>query len=155
MQSIRIEKIVSEEILPKCATILVMAYNSEPWNDEWTQEIALRKLQCFYHSPDFMGLLAFMDEQLVGACVGNIEPYYTGDYFYLKEMFVLPGSQHSGIGKAMMQYLKNELTKLGIRQMMLFTSGDFFPFHFYEKSGFKTLENMVMMHYEHTDQVIK
>ena len=148
MHTITIEKITSRQILQACASILVDAYNSEPWNDEWTPETAFRKLDCFYKSPDFIGLLAYQDGKLIGACVGNIEPYYTGDYFYLKEMFVSPEAQKLGVGKKLMESLKIQLAELGIKQVILFTSNEFFPFNFYEKAAFKVMEGMVMMHYE-------
>ncbi len=147
MGQIIINSIESKALLGKCASILVEAYNTEPWNDEWTEEKALEKLECFYDSPKFIGFLAYEGDEIKGACIGNIEPYYTGDYYYLKEMFVSPSAQKKGIGKKMMDALKQHLEHLGIRQIVLFTSKDYFPFNFYEKEQFKTMEGMNMMHF--------
>lgn len=148
MHNIIISKISSKDVLKDCAEILTRAYNSEPWNDEWTVDKAYQKLACFYECPDFIGFTAFVDGELAGACVGNIEPYYTGDYFYLKEMFVDPKVQKSGVGKALLADLKEHLDTIGIHQMILFTSSEFFPFKFYEKSGFSVMNGMVMMHFD-------
>lgn len=136
MEHIKIQRIESKEVLSLCAKILVEAYNAEPWNDQWTAEKALEKLECFYHSPKFIGFLAYEGNDLKGACIGNIEPYYTGDYFYLKEMFVSPSCQKRGIGLKMMEALKQHLELLEIEQIILFTSKDYFPFNFYEKVDF-------------------
>ena len=148
MDQIKIRKIESSNELRSCADLLVAAYNAEPWNDQWTHEKALEKLECFFHSPKFIGLVAYQGEDINGACIGNIEPYYTGDYFYLKEMFVAPSAQKRGIGKQLMVALKEHLEQAGIRQMILFTSKDFFPFHFYEKENFSAIDGMQMMHFD-------
>jgi GNAT superfamily N-acetyltransferase len=147
MERIQISPILSADVLGACANLLVAAYNAEPWNDAWTPEKALEKLTCFYNSPKFLGWTATLDGQLVGACVGNIEPYYTGDYYYLKEMFVSPEAQHQGIGKQMMASLKIHLQTIDIQMIILFTGNELFPFEFYLKSGFSEMEGMRMMHF--------
>lgn len=148
MEHIKIKKIETQDVLSACAKILMDTYNATPWNDAWTAEKALEKLECFYHSPKFIGLLAYEGNELIGACIGNIEPYYTGDYFYLKEMFVTPSCQKKGIGLKMMETLKQHLASLEINQIILFTSKDYFPFNFYQKGGFNTIDGMQMMHFE-------
>lgn len=147
MDNISVIPIESLQILDKCAEILVSAYNSEPWNDNWTQEKALEKLTCFYNSPKFFGWLAFQDDQLVGCCVGNVEPYFTGDYFYLKEMFISPALQGKGIGTRLLTTLKGHLETIDIKTIILFTGKDFFPFDFYLKHNFQEMEEMRMMHF--------
>jgi len=147
MKRLVIKQIESQEELTTCAKVLVEAYNAEPWNDEWTTEKALEKLTCFYNSPKFIGYTASIDSEVVGCLVGNIEPYYTGDYFYLKEMFVTPGIQKQGVGKQLMETLKQQLSSIDIQNIILFTGKDYFPYDFYLKSGFNTMEEMRMMHF--------
>ena len=147
MDAIKIEKIESKQILYTCADILVEAYNAEPWNDNWTKEKAAEKLLCFYNSPKFIAWTATIDNKLLGCVIGNIEPYYTGDYYYLKEMFVAPKSQKKGMGKQLMATVKNHLKTIDINTIILFTGKDFFPFDFYLKSGFNEMEEMRMMHF--------
>ncbi|PBQ33894.1 GNAT family N-acetyltransferase [Sphingobacteriaceae bacterium] len=146
MKKITIIKIESPKSLPSCAEVLVNAYNSEPWNDEWTKDKALEKLMCFYNSPKFLGWMAYENDKLLGCCVGNIEPYFSGDYFYLKEMFVSFDAQHKGIGRELMNVLTAELERININAIILFTSSEFFPFEFYNKVGFNEMEGMKMMH---------
>ena len=147
MDTIKIEKIETSQILYHCADILIEAYNAEPWNYQWTKEKAEEKLMCFYNSPKFMGWTATINNKLLGCVVGNIEPYYTGDYYYLKEMFVAPKSQKKGMGKQLMATVKNHLKTIDINTIILFTGKDFFPFDFYLKSGFNEMEEMRMMHF--------
>lgn len=151
MISVKIQTIKSAEVLENCAEILVQAYNSEPWNDNWTKGKALEKLTCFYNSPKFIGLMAFIDDQPVGCCIGNIEPYYIGDYFYLKEMFVSPQFQHKGIGRKLIESIKAELNKMDIETIILFTGKEFFPYDFYLKEDFAEMDGMRMMNFGKTE----
>ncbi len=145
--NIEIKTIDSIKSLKDCAKVLVDAYNAEPWNDNWTNEKALEKLICFYNSPKFLGWMAFQEGKLLGCCVGNIEPYYTGDYYYLKEMFVLVQSQRSGIGSALFNAVKQHLANIDIKMIILFTSNTGFPFEFWKKSGFGEMDDMRMMYW--------
>ncbi len=146
IEELHIEKINSIQTLEKCAELLVEAYNAPPWNDNWTKAKALEKLTCFYHSPQFFGWTARQDTHLLGCCVGNIEPYFSGDYFYLKEMFVSVHAQRKGVGFRLMAVLKGYLETVDIQTIILFTSRDVFPFDFYLKNGFREMEGMRMMH---------
>ena len=150
MDDITIKKIESNTILSRCADILVDAYNAEPWNDNWTRKKALEKLTCFYDSPKFLGWTAWHGDKLLGCCIGNIEPYYSGDYFYLKEMFVYHADQKRGIGTRLMTTLKQHLQTIDIKTIILFTGKDFFPFDFYIKTGFVVMEEMRMMNFGQT-----
>lgn len=148
MSHFNIFPITDPQILEQCATVLTEAYNAEPWNDNWSHQKALEKLQCFFQSPKFFGWVAYDGDTLAGCCVGNIEPYYTGDYFYLKEMFVSPGYQGKGAGAQLMGVVRQHLDSIDIRTIILFTGKDFFPFDFYLKQGFAEMDGMRMMHFE-------
>jgi len=140
-----IKPIKEKSELKACASILMAAYNAEPWNDKWTHESALAKLECFYVSPKFHGWMLFEGDELQGACVGNIEPYYTGDYFYLKEMFVSPKVQRKGTGRMLFERIKSDLVNLKIEMVVLFTSNESYPFDFWKKEGFEEMNGMRMM----------
>lgn len=144
-EKITIEKIETESDLRKCALVLVDAYNNEPWNDEWTEEKAFEKLHCFYNSPKFLGYCIMVDSELVGGCVGNIEPYFSGDYFYLKDMFVKHSFQNKGIGKKLFEHLDKELTIVGIKTQILFTGSETPAYNLYKKYGYEEFESMKMM----------
>ncbi len=145
MNDIKIERITSTSCLPQCAEVLVQAYNAEPWNDEWTKEVALEKLMLYYNTPKFIGWTASLNGQILGCCVGNIEPYFSGDYYYLKDMFVLPASQKKGIGLGFMTTIKAHLASINVTMIILFTGQQHFPFNFYQKEGFTEMEGMRMM----------
>ena len=147
VEKVIIERIRSKAPLEKCAEILVKAFN-QAYGDEWTKSQALVKLNTFYNSPKFMGWVAKQNENIVGACIGNIEPYFTGDYFYLKEIFILPKYQGKGIGNNMMQIIKEELKEMDIKMMILFTVNEGHQYKFYLDNDFEEMEGMRMLIYD-------
>lgn len=145
MEKIRIERIESREALQQCAVLLTEVYNAEPWNDNWTEETALEKLEYSFNAPKFFGLMAWEETHLLGCCVGNIEPYFMGDYFYLRDMFVSVSSQRKGVGSQLINSLKEYLETFDIKAIILFTSSEHFTFNFYQKNDFKIMEGMCIM----------
>lgn len=152
MNEFKIERINSADTLDRCAEILVETYNSKPWNDQWTKEVALDKLTIYFNTPKFIGWTASKNGQIIGCCVGNIEPYFTGDYYYLKDMFVLPTSQKLGIGANFMRTIKQHLDSINVKMIILFTEQQHFPFNFYQKTGFAEMDGMRMMIFNNSEQ---
>jgi len=144
-EKIVIDKIENEDDLRECAKALVDAYNNEPWNDQWTIEKAFEKLHCYYKSPKFFGFKAIVDSQVIGGCVGNVEPNFTGDYFFLKDMFVQYAFQNRGIGKMLFERLDDELSTNGIHTQILFTGSETPAYQLYKKYGYEEFESMKMM----------
>ncbi len=141
----KIHEIKNKDQLNICASLYKDVFNSEPWNDNWTEAAALDRLNDFFDTPGFIGLCAFENEKLTGCIIGNIEKYFEGNYFYLKEMFVSRNCQRRGIGKELITELEAKLNDRGIKNIILFTSNNMFPAEFYAKNGFTVLGNMCMM----------
>ncbi len=55
--------------------------------------------------------------------------------------------QKKGVGAKLMTTVKTHLKTIDINAIILFTGKDYFPFDFYLKSGFNTMEEMRMMHF--------
>lgn len=151
MEDITLKMIDSTDSLKKCAALLAEAYNAPPWQDNWTEEKAFEKLNFYFNSPNFYGLMAFQGDKIAGGCVGNIEPYFTGNYFFLKDMFVSVGSQRQGVGSRLIMALREYLDSSGVNTIILFTSNQHFTYDFYMKNDFKIMEGICMMHYGPTD----
>ncbi|MDB5158369.1 MAG: Spermine/spermidine acetyltransferase [Mucilaginibacter sp.] len=140
---IKIEKITSVKQIKKCAKFYPAAYNTEPWNDNWTYETATALLSCYYNTPKFVGWIAAIDEMIIGCAIGNIEPYYSGNIFILKELFVAVDAQNSGAGSSLLATVKNDMDEAGVKMTILFTRRPIVDF--YTKSGFIEMEGVVAM----------
>jgi GNAT superfamily N-acetyltransferase len=143
--TMHINMIETKQQLEPCAELYKAVFNGEPWNDEWTSLLAYRRLEDIYNSPGFIGVAAFVDQQIAGCIFGNIEQYYTGAYFNLKEMFVTTALQRQGIGQQLFEYLWAHLRQRQITSVLLFTSKDLFPYTFYTRHGFHEVHGMRML----------
>jgi len=142
-----IERIHSPKQIEQCAQIYPLAYNAEPWNDNWTNDTAKALLKCYYNTPGFEGWIAWQDNTILGGIIGNVEPYYSGNIFILKEVFVAVNAQGTGIGGRLLSAMKRDLDKLNIKMIILSTRKPIFDF--YIKSGFKEMEGVGTMVYSY------
>lgn len=145
--NIVIERIRSIKQIEQSAEIYPGAYNTEPWNDNWTTETATALLTCYYNTPGFIGWIAKQNDKIIGCVIGNVEPYYSGNIFILKEVFVSVSSQETGVGSSLLTIMKNDLKKIDIKMVMLGTRRSIFQF--YTKSGFKEMEDVGLMIYSY------
>ena len=126
--------------LKKCAEVFSRAFSNTPWNESWNTESALERISHFYDSKGFCGVLAEEGEAL-GFVLGNIEPYFSGPIFYLREMCVDPELQNSGIGKKMLTRIEKILELKGVKVIYLITERDIPAAQFYIKRGYKVDKN--------------
>ena len=132
---------ISEQDLPACAELFAQVFSQPPWNEPWSQEAALQRLSHFYQSKGFAGVL-LQDHGLLGFALGNIEPFYFGDLFYLREMCVDPMAQNAGNGQRLMHALQETLQQQAVKGIYLTTEHQIAAASFYQKQGFQPSEAM-------------
>lgn len=141
-----IYKEISNEDIPRLATIYVKAYNCPPWNDKWTNKLATQKLDELINCNNSFGMVCIDDlDNIIGAIIGDIETYYDCKHCFIKDFFVSPTWQTKGIGSTLMHEFEKELLKKGISTTYLFTSCTDSTEEYYKKRGFETWNGMVMM----------
>ena len=146
-------RLVEQGDLTQCAEVFVEVFGSAPWNEDWELVNALARLEELYRTPGFYGVIARDDaevpatdlRQVLGFAMGHTEPWRRGKHFYLKEMCVVPDQQRRGIGTVMIQALCRDLAKMGVDGAYLTTRRDSPAQAFYEKCGFGTNPNMILM----------
>jgi aminoglycoside 6'-N-acetyltransferase I len=136
---------LKETHLKGCSELYVKVFNVEPWNDRWTLESAYNRLYDIMISPNFIGIAYEKEGEIKAAIFGNCEHWYEGMHYNLKEMFVTPELQGSGVGTRMLKALEERLAKLGVINIVLFTSRETETSYFYHKNSFNELEDMRMM----------
>ena len=112
-------RIVTAEDHAALAAALAQAYSEAPWNENWTQERALRRVQGILGNYEGMGLKAVEDGRIVGGLLGFVDPYAEEDFFYISELFVVPEHKRQGIGKQLMQAVEPYLREKGIAVVQL------------------------------------
>ena len=130
--------------LGSCADLYVSVFNQEPWNDEWTIEMAQTRLTEMLNTPGSLGYTANSEVEVIGFVLGYREQWYSGKHFYLAEMCVAPQLQRSGVGSTLLDHLVRELREDTTEQINLFTMRDTHASSFYTKYGFRKNTQMEM-----------
>lgn len=133
------------EHLETCSAIYIDTFNREPWNDNWTKDTSYKRLKDIYDTPGFFGLVVFDNEELIAAVLGNLEQWFEGYMYNLKEMFVKYDKKGEGVGSVLMTELEKYLLQMGTTSINLFTSKGDLTEKFYLKNGYSSEDDMIMM----------
>jgi aminoglycoside 6'-N-acetyltransferase I len=139
-----IRKLTNDDLV-ELVSLYVNVFNSEPWNDKWTEDTAFIRLIDIMNNAGFIGLAYEEKGEIVGAVLGNREQYFNGIHFFVKEMFVRVEDQKKGVGSKLLEELEKEAKKESVINIYLFTSKGNGTYDFYVKNNFKELKSMCMM----------
>ena len=124
-------KQINQNDIPTLA--VAMAYSEEPWNENWTQEKAERRIRAVLGNFEAMGLATFEDGKIIGAVLGYVDPYAEEDFFFVSELFVIPKKKKNGVGKQLLAELEKSLNEIKMNVIQLISIDYNEPF--YKKCG--------------------
>ena len=122
-----------KEDLNECAELFVKTFSKEPWNEPWDFENAKKRLNDVVLTPGFRGAVLRNDEKIEGVILGNLEQWYDGEHFCVKEFFVDSSSQGKGTGKKLLNALDFWTMKGSTAEA------------FYNKRGYEIPKELIMM----------
>ena len=131
--------------LDEYAELYAAVFNSEPWNDSWTKETAVIRIENMMKTNTFIGKAIYCKDDLKGMIWGQKEQFFNGIHFQIQEFCVKTSEQSKGYGKALLQALKEELSAIGVTNTYLITSKGERTEGYYAKRGFITSDYMVLM----------
>jgi aminoglycoside 6'-N-acetyltransferase I len=134
-------RLITENDIRDCAKLFSYVFSIEPWNEPWTEEGAFKRLNHFFESKGFVGVLLESDD-LMGFALGNVEPFHFGDMFYLREMCIDTKKQNSGYGCKLLERLEDNLKSMNVNSIYLTTDIEIPASKFYQKHGFNLKNTM-------------
>ncbi|MDJ0703878.1 MAG: GNAT family N-acetyltransferase [Leptolyngbyaceae cyanobacterium MO_188.B28] len=131
--------------LNECANLFISVFSNSPWNETWTQEAALERLEDCYNTPGSYGIVAIVEDTVCGFAIGHAERWYQDKHFFLREMCVQSTKQRNGIGSKIIDLLQRSLVSERVSVIYLLTMRDSPAEAFYEKCGFLKNSKMIVM----------
>ncbi len=132
---------------PACADELIAAFRESPWDEVWTPEQAIDRIDGIMSARVSRGYVCMNGTLCISMLCGRIMTYQDCKLFYIDEFSVHPAYQRQGIGSRMLAFLREELRKepTPISHISLITERGFPSVAFYEKNGFIELQNELTM----------
>lgn len=127
------------------AGLFLSVFNSEPWNDSWTKELAAVRIEDMMRTNTFIGKALYCDGDLKGIIWGQKEQFFDGVHFQIQEFCVKTSEQKKGYGTALLRSMEQALREAGIVNIYLITSRDERTEGYYSRKGFTTSDFMIVM----------
>lgn len=139
-----IRKVTIDDI-DEITELYIETYRQEPWNENWKREIARERIKDSIENNSAENYCINKDNKIIGAMFGRRNYFIDKKELYIDEYFIDYKNQRKGIGKLFLEYIENELKQKNYSSIVLLTKRAFPSELFYNKNGFGTSPNMILM----------
>lgn len=138
------EKIEMKDI-NKLSDIFMNAFNSSPWNEEWTHENSSEHLSMMIECSNYYGMVSRDDGDIVAFIIGHYQSFYTGLQFIIDDFCTDVNKHGKGYGKTLLDEFSESLKEKGVKKIILNTLNTDRTEGFYNNRGYETLDDMIVM----------
>jgi ribosomal protein S18 acetylase RimI-like enzyme len=133
--------------IAKLAEIYTEVYRVFDTGEQWTKKQAYKFLSYLFKKQPDLTFVAEYDDEIVGACMGVIKPWWDGNHLVDGEVFVHPKYQKRGIAtKLIKKRFQIALKKYNAKICDIITFKDFkHPYSWHKSLGYKEFKKLVMM----------
>ncbi|MDO8528821.1 MAG: GNAT family N-acetyltransferase [Nanoarchaeota archaeon] len=134
----------NEKDMNKIMKIFMEEYKKPPYNENWTEEYARKKLE-YYFKGNNIDVAEDENGEIIGFIISSSYCWYDGLRGSVDEIVVSLKFQGTGIGKKLMEKAMGRLKEMGIKKVSLMSSTKSKAFEIYKKWGFEDEEGYVFM----------
>lgn len=139
-------KKMKRKMIVDCADLYIDTFSRYPWNDVFdSREKVIDFFKNHFKNKGYSGYVVILDNKIVALCLGMTKPWIDGIEYYIDEFCVRYDLQGKGIGSWFIQKIEEVIKKRGMTGMMLNTQRGFPSHRFYEKNGFHTINNLIVL----------
>jgi len=135
--------VVTAKDVEAFAELYALVFNAPPWHEGWSVPVAAERLLGLAAAPRFEALGAYQAGKGVGLVLGSGERSIKGWVLHIREMFVAPDLQRSGIGRKLLAEFERSLA--GSYTGVYLQTGSQVPAHkFYASCGYANTDLVSM-----------
>lgn len=137
---------IKKHMLDECVDLYIDTFTKEPWNDVYeSREQVVNFFNNHFNNNYFVGYVAIIDDKIAALSIGMKKPWIAGLEYYIDEFCVSYDIQGRGIGSWFIKAIEEDIKKQGMNGMILNTEKDYPSQKFYEKNGFKSLGDLIVL----------
>lgn len=137
---------MKKHMIDNCVDVFIETFTKEPWNDVYkSREQVVSFFNNHFNNNYFVGYIAMLDDKVVALSIGMKKPWMEGLEYYIDQFCVSYGMQGRGIGSWFIKEIEKNIKKQGINGMILNTERDYPSQKFYEKNGFKIINDSIVL----------
>lgn len=137
---------ITQNMIEDCVDLYIETFTKEPWNDVYdSREQVVNFFNNHFNNNYFVGYVAKLDDNLVALSIGMKKPWISGFEYYIDEFCVSYELQGTGIGSKFIKVIDEDIKNQGMNAIILNTEKNYPSHKFYEKNGFETLGELIIM----------
>lgn len=120
-------------------------FSQEPWNDKWNDEQLHVYLLDLMDNKNSLSYGLFDQNQMIGLSIGHIRHWYQGTEYRIDEFCIDTKYQSQGCGTFFLQEIEKQVKEKNIKTLFLQTDRTIPAYHFYQKNGFETVDDLITL----------